>query len=161
MSHDRPDEILPAGCGRGLRVAVCVSRFNEAVTERLRQGALGELQRLGVAAADVTDIAVPGAFELPMAALAAARRGDVDAVVVLGALIRGETAHFDVLAHATATALQDAVRDTGVPMSFGVLTCENLLQAEARAGGSHGDKGAEAAAAAVEMALRFRELEAP
>lgn len=159
MSDNTPQFSLPAGAARGMRIGLCVSRFNEGITERLRQGAISELQRLGVADADVVAIQVPGAYELPMAALALARTGAVDGVVCLGALIRGETSHFDVLAHATAVALQDAVRDTGVPMSFGVLTCEDERQAQARAGGVRGDKGAEAVAAAVEMVLCFREIE--
>lgn len=156
MSQGNSPTSLPADAARGMRIGVCVSRFNEAITDRLRQAAVAELQRLGVGAGDITVIAVPGAYELPMAARALARTGRVDGVVCLGALIRGETAHFDVLANATAVALQDAVRDTAVPMSFGVLTCEDEAQAAARAGGPRGNKGIEAAAAVVEMVLCFR-----
>ena len=98
---------------------------------------------------------MPGAYELPQAAHRLAAAGRYDAIVCIGALIRGETAHFDVLAHATAAAVQDAARATGVPMAFGVLTCEDHAQARARAGGARGNKGREAALAAIEMARLF------
>ena len=155
MSQDRPESTLDAQAGAGLRFAVVTSRYNTAITDRLRAGAVDALTAHGVAAGDIVTEWVPGAFELPMAAWRLARAG-VDGVVCLGALIRGETAHFDVLAHATAAAVQETVRESGVPVSFGVITTENLAQAEARAGGDHGNKGQEAALAALEMALLFR-----
>lgn len=156
MSELRSDAGLSADAGEGLRFAVVVSRFNEDITSRLCDAALETLAAHGVDDEDVLVVDVPGAFELPMAALAAAGSGEVDGVVCIGALIRGETSHFDVLAHSVALAIQNAFRETGVPMSFGVITCENREQAEARAGGVHGNKGVEAALAALEMALLLR-----
>lgn len=156
MSRLRAASDLPHDAAVGLRFAVVVSRFHEAVTARLRDGAVAALRAHGARELNVRVLQVPGAYELPMAAWRVARDGQVDAVICVGALIRGETSHFDVLAQATAQALQDAARDTGVPMAFGVLTCESVQQAEARAGGERGNKGSEAALAALEMALLFR-----
>jgi 6,7-dimethyl-8-ribityllumazine synthase len=159
MSQDRADVTLGPTAGAGMRFAVVVSRYNLAVTDRLRAGAVETLIRHGVAEADVLVEWVPGAFELPLAAGRLARANRLDGVVCLGALIRGETSHFDVLAHATAAAVQDTARETGVPISFGVITTENLEQAEARAGGAHGNKGEEAALATLELALLYRRHE--
>jgi 6,7-dimethyl-8-ribityllumazine synthase len=156
MSQDRPTVVLDDRCGAGLRFAVVTSRYNDAITDRLREGAVAALRRHGVGADDIATESVPGAFELPMAAWRLATTTKIDGVVCLGALIRGETAHFDVLAHSTAAAVQETVRATGVPVSFGVITTENLAQAEARAGGDRGNKGEEAALAVLEMALMFR-----
>lgn len=140
----------PLGAGR--RVAVVVARFNEAVTERLLEGALGALRGAGVREDDLLVVRVPGAFELPFAANAALESSTFDAVVALGAVIRGETGHYD---HVCAAAQQGLLRtglDKGVPVVFGVLTCDTDEQAAARAGGAHGNKGADVALDALRMA---------
>ena len=151
-SGGRPRVLEGNGDGAGLRVAVVVSRFNSDVSDRLLDGALSELDRLRVRAEDVTVIAVPGAFEIPTAALAAARSRRHDAVVCIGAVIRGETPHFDYVAGEAARGIAEISRETGLPILFGVLTTDTMEQALARAGGSAGNKGAEAAQGAVEMA---------
>ena len=140
---------VPIGTGR--RVAVLVSRFNEAITERLERGATDALLRAGVAEADLDIIRVPGAWELPTAARAALATERYDALVALGAVIRGETPHFDYVASAAAEGLAAAAADYDVPIGFGVLTCDTVAQAEARAGGTHGNKGVDAVLAALEM----------
>lgn len=146
--------------GRGLRIAIVVSRYNDFVTDRLRAGALEALAALGVADRDVAVIDVPGSFEIPMAARRAATTGRFDAIVCLGCLIRGETAHFEYIASAASHGLMAASAETGVPMTFGILTTESAEQALARAGAGPTNKGWEAAAAAVEMATLFRSLPA-
>jgi len=138
--------------GHGRRLAVLVSRFNEGITQRLEQGAIGALLRAGVAEVDLDVIRVPGAWELAMAARTALATDRYDALVAVGAVIRGETPHFDYVADATARGLAEAAAEFDTPIGFGVLTCDTLAQAEARAGGSHGNKGADAALAALEMA---------
>jgi 6,7-dimethyl-8-ribityllumazine synthase len=145
--------------GTGLRIAVACSRFNGNVTRLLLAGALGELDSRGVTGADRTVVWVPGAFELPLAAAAAARSGQYDAVICLGAVIRGETSHYDIIAGQCAAGIQQIQLELSLPVVFGVLTTENLDQALARAGGSAGDKGAEAATTAIEMANVLRLLE--
>ena len=138
--------------GEGRRVAVVVARFHERVTARLLEGALAGLAARGVGA-DAVDVAwVPGAFEVPLVAKRMATTGSYDAVICLGAVIRGETAHFDLVAGEAARGVADVARETGVPMIFEVLATETLDQAEARAGGPHGNKGWDAADAALEMA---------
>jgi 6,7-dimethyl-8-ribityllumazine synthase len=148
------------GDGAGLRVAIVVARFNEVVTNALLDGAVQALAHAGVADDDVTVVWVPGAFEIATAArrLAAA---DADAVVCLGAVIRGETAHFDLVANEAARGIAEVTRETGVPCIFEVLATEDLAQAQARAGGVHGNKGWEAAMAAIEMAHVVRALPEP
>jgi 6,7-dimethyl-8-ribityllumazine synthase len=149
-----------AGCGdgSGLRIAVACSRFNGQVTRLLLAGALAELDRCGVAEADRTVVFVPGAFELPLAAMTMAGTHGFDAVVCLGAVIRGETSHYDFVAGQCAAGLQRVQLDMNLPVVFGVLTTENLEQALARAGGALGNKGTEAAATAIEMATLLRRL---
>jgi 6,7-dimethyl-8-ribityllumazine synthase len=153
------DSTLPplSGAG-GCRFAVIVSRFNDAVTARLRQGARAALTEAGAADADVEEFSVPGAFELPQAARVAAETGRFDAVICLGCVVRGETPHFEYIASAVAQGVMDASGDTGVPMAFGVLTTDTLEQAAARAGDGRDNKGFEAAAAAVDMAALIRRL---
>jgi 6,7-dimethyl-8-ribityllumazine synthase len=143
--------------GTGLRVAIVVARFNEIVTTALLDGAVQALAHAGVADDDVTVVWVPGAFEIPTAAARLARTG-VDAVVCLGAVIRGETAHFELVANEAARGISEVTRSTGVPCIFEVLATDDLAQAQARAGGAHGNKGWEAAMAAVEMARLLREM---
>ncbi len=143
-------DVRPSGSGR--RVAVVAARFNEVVTGRLVQGALDGLASFGVAADDVDVAWVPGAFEIPLVARRLAASGDYDAVICLGAVIRGDTAHFELVAGEAARGIAEVTRTTGVPVIFEVLATEDLAQAEARAGGAHGNKGWEAAGAALEMA---------
>ncbi|MCL6646220.1 MAG: 6,7-dimethyl-8-ribityllumazine synthase [Dehalococcoidia bacterium] len=138
--------------GAGLRVCVVVSRWNEFVTRRLLEGAEKVLRERGVADGDVTVAWVPGAFELPTAAKWAAASGRYHAVVCLGAVIRGETAHFEYVAGGAAEGIRQVAQETGVPVIFGVLTVDTVEQALSRAGGKDGHKGEEAALAAIEMA---------
>ena len=144
--------------GDGMRVAVVVSRFNEFVTDLLLEGAREKLAELGVDDGSVTLAYVPGAFELPLAAQRLAATGDQDAVVCLGAVIRGDTDHHIHVGGQAAAGCQRVQLDTGVPVGLGVLTTDTLEQALERAGGRHGNKGADAATAAVEMADLLRQL---
>jgi 6,7-dimethyl-8-ribityllumazine synthase len=138
--------------GEGRRFALVISRFNEFVTSRLREGALDCLRRHGAGEESVDEIWVPGAFELPLAARAAAGTGRYDAVICLGAVIRGATPHFDYVAGESARGIGRVGRDTGIPAIFGVLTTDTVEQAMERAGGEAGNKGWDAARAALEMA---------
>ena len=155
MSHAQPSNSLDQNAAAGLRFALLVSRFNELITDRLRQGALQALVEYGAAQADISTAWVPGAFELPIAASHFASTGSFDAIVCLGAIIRGETNHHDVLAHATASGLQEVARQSQLPVTFGLLTCDTDDQALARAGGDRGNKGFDAALAAIELAILF------
>jgi 6,7-dimethyl-8-ribityllumazine synthase len=137
--------------------AVVVSKFNDFVTERLQKGALAAFASAGARDA-VTVVHVPGAFEIPMAARLAAETGQFNAIVCLGCLIRGETAHFEYISSAVAHGLTQASADTGVPMTFGVLTTNSAEEALARAGEGPTNKGWEAAVAAIEMAAIAAEL---
>jgi 6,7-dimethyl-8-ribityllumazine synthase len=148
----------PNGAGR--RCAVVASRFNESVTKRLVEGALDALTRHGVAFDDADVIWVPGAWELPGAARHLAATERYDAIVAVGAVIRGETPHFDYISTEAARGLSQAIAEFDLPIGFGLLTCDNLAQAEARAGGDHGNKGWDAALAALEMADLFDRLDA-
>ncbi|MFN2582201.1 MAG: 6,7-dimethyl-8-ribityllumazine synthase [Candidatus Dormibacteria bacterium] len=145
----------------GLRFGIVVARFNQLVSQRLLEGALDALRRHGVADDDLTVVWVPGSFEIPVAARELAEHGGVDAVVCLGTVIRGETAHFDYVAGEAARGVAAVHASTGVPTGFGVLTVDRSEQALDRAGGKHGNKGADAALAAVEMAHVLRELRRP
>ncbi len=142
----------------GLKFAIVVSRFNSFVTERLLAGALDALARTGAAGDDIEIVKVPGSWEVPLAAktLAEARRHD--AVICLSAVIRGDTPHFDYVASEAAKGIANASLQTGVPMSFGVLTTNTLEQAIDRAGTKSGNKGFDAAMTAVEMANLMRQL---
>jgi 6,7-dimethyl-8-ribityllumazine synthase len=143
---------------QGLRFALVVSRFNEALTRRLESGAIDCLVRHGAAADDITVYRVPGAWEIPLVAAKVAQGGGMDAVVCLGALVRGGTAHFDLIAAEVAKGIAQASLSSGVPLTFGVITADTLEQAVERAGTKMGNKGWEAALAAVEMARLVREL---
>ena len=144
--------------GSGRRMAVVAARFNEIVTAKLVDGALASLAKHGVAD-DAVDVAwVPGAFEIPAVASRLANSGGYDAVICLGAVIRGDTAHFDLVANEAAHGIAQVSLDTGVPVIFEVLATEDLAQAEARAGGAHGNKGWEAAEAALETASLLDQL---
>ena len=144
--------------GAGLRIGIAVSRFNEVVTSRLLAGARSALERHGVHEDDVDVAWVPGAFELPLVARKLAASGRYQAVICLGAVVRGETPHFEYVAGAAARGIADAARDTGVPVIFGVLTPNTLEQALERAGGKAGNKGYDAAVSAIEMANLLRSL---
>ena len=146
--------------GRGLRIALLRSAFNAKVVDGLLAGAREALLAMGVAAKDITTIDVPGAFELPLAAAAAAHSERFDAVVALGAVIRGDTDHYEHIAREAAAGLAAVARETGVPVGFGVLTVKNAKQAAARARKGKGNKGAEAALAAVAMVHVVRSLKA-
>jgi 6,7-dimethyl-8-ribityllumazine synthase len=139
----------PDGAGR--RFAIVVSRFNAAVTDRLLAGARSCLLQHGVSEAAIDVVSVPGAWELPLAAQAAATRGYA-AIIALGCVIRGETPHFDYVAGAAAQGLERVSLEAGLPVAFGVLTTDNAQQALARAGGRAGNKGWDAAMVALEMA---------
>lgn len=143
---------------RGLKFALLVSRFNSFVTERLLAGALDALQRTGAAEADIEIVRVPGSWEMPAAAAVLARQKRFDAIVCLGAVIRGETPHFDYIAAEAAKGLAQVSLETGVPVAFGVLTTNTLEQAIDRAGAKGGNKGYEAAMTAIEMANLLRSL---
>ena len=140
----------PAGEGR--RVAVIVARFHEQVTGKLLEGALAGLRAHGVAEEAVDVAWVPGAFEIPLVAQRLALTGVYDALICLGAVVRGQTAHFDLVAGEAARGIGAVSRETGIPVIFEVLATESLEDAEARAGGPHGNKGWDAAEAALEMA---------
>ncbi len=144
--------------GQGRRIALVVARFNEFVTSRLRDGARDALRRHGVRDEDVTELWVPGAFEIPLVARAVAEAGGVDAVVCLGAVIRGETPHFEYVANECARGVADVSRDTGVPAIFGVLTTDTAAQANERAGGKLGNKGWDAALAALDVAATLASI---
>jgi len=147
--------------GRRLRIAIVVARFNLKISTLLLDGALDCLMRHGIEEHDITVAWVPGAFEIPMAAKRIASSGEVDALVCLGAVIRGETAHFELIANESARGVAAAALETGVPITFGVLTTEDSAQASERAGGKHGNKGFEAAQAAIEMANLYASLPKP
>lgn len=145
--------------GNDLNIAIVVSRFNEFVTGKLLEGAENALQRHGVKGENVDIVWVPGAFEIPLMAKKCAQSEKYDAVITLGAVIRGATSHFDYVCNGVSSGVTSAALDTGIPIVFGVLTTETIEQAIERSGTKAGNKGAEAAVAAVEMANlndRFR-----
>jgi 6,7-dimethyl-8-ribityllumazine synthase len=136
----------------GKRFGIVVSRFNEFITERLLRSAFDGLSRCGAKSKDIKVIRVPGAFEIPSASRSLAETKKYDAIICLGCLLRGDTAHYDVIVNEVARGIGQSAQETGVPHAFGVLTCETLEQAIDRAGLKMGNKGFEAALAAVEMA---------
>jgi len=136
---------------KGMRFGIIVSRWNSFITERLLQGALDCLRRSGAKSSDIHIVRVPGSFEIPSAARTLAQTSTVDAIITLGCLIRGETTHYEHIATEVTRGIGQSAQDTGVPHSYGVLTCENLEQAIDRAGLKSGNKGWEAAATAIEM----------
>jgi 6,7-dimethyl-8-ribityllumazine synthase len=145
----------------GLRFGLIVSRFNNFITDRLLQGAIDALARGGAADKDVDVVKVPGSFELPLAAKKLADSGRYDALIAIGCILRGETAHYDYVCSETARGLQLAQMDIGVPIMFCVLTCDTLEQAIDRAGLKGGNKGYEAGLAAIEMARLSKKLPVP
>ena len=141
-----------------LRFGIVVSRFNHLISVRLLEGCTAELRRRG--SEDVHVAWVPGAFEIPQAARALAETRRYDAIVALGVVVRGGTPHFDYVCHGVTDGVREVMRDTGVPVAFGVLTTDDVEQALERAGGEHGNKGRDAAQAAIEMARLLPELSA-
>ncbi len=152
MPSERKGELA----AKGLRLAIVVSRFNSFITERLLTGALDTLSRAGADDRRIEVVRVPGSFEIPVTAKALAQSGRFDAVITLGCIIRGETQHFDYISAEVTRGIQLAALETGVPMAFGVLTADTLEQAIDRAGAKSGNKGAEVALAAIEMANLLR-----
>ncbi|CAN6235505.1 unnamed protein product [Urochloa humidicola] len=140
----------------GLRFGVVVARFNEVVTNLLLHGALETFERYSVKAENITVVTVPGSFEVPITAQKLGKSGKFDAILCIGAVIRGDTTHYDAVANSAASGVLNAGLSAGVPCIFGVLTCEDMDQALNRAGGKAGNKGAEAALTAIEMASLFR-----
>ncbi len=143
---------------QGMKFAVVVARWNAVITDRLLEGALDALLRSGARRADIQVIRVPGAWEIPAAARTVANLGLEDAIIALGCLLRGETAHYEAIYNEVARGIGQSQQETGIPHSFGVLTCETLEQALNRAGVKSGNKGFEAAAAAIEMVSLARKL---
>ena len=154
--HGRPEEVAAAIEGQlnaaGKRFAIVVSRFNSFITERLLQGSLDGLRRAGAENQDIALVRVPGSFEIPSAARTLAETKKYDAIICIGCLLRGDTPHYDVIVNEVTRGIGQSAQETGVPHAFGVLTCEALEQAIDRAGLKMGNKGLEAALAAVEMA---------
>ncbi len=157
-----PEPSLPALEGAlnatGKRFAIVVSRFNAFITERLLLSAVDGLVRTGAKKSDIDLVRVPGAFEIPLAARKLAETKKYDAIICIGCLLRGDTAHYDVIVNEVTRGIGQSAQETGVPHAFGVLTCENLEQAIDRAGLKMGNKGFEAALAAVEMASLGRAI---
>jgi 6,7-dimethyl-8-ribityllumazine synthase len=141
------------------RFTIVVARFNGFVVESLLSGAVDTLKRHGVSDNNITVVRVPGAFEMPLVARKVALRGDVDAIIALGAVIRGGTPHFEYVAGECASGLASVARETGIPVAFGVLTTDTIEQAIERSGTKAGNKGADAAMSALEMASLMRNLE--
>jgi 6,7-dimethyl-8-ribityllumazine synthase len=152
------DEIRAAASAVGFRFALVVSRFNSFITDRLQAGAVDALESSGADAKNITVVHVPGSFEIPLAAKKLAEGGRADAVIAIGCILRGETAHFDYVASEVARGVQLAQLDTGIPVIFCVLTCDTLEQAIDRAGLKSGNKGYDAGVAAVEMANLSKKL---
>lgn len=152
------NSVGPVLDGAGIRVGLVCGRFNDKITNRLLDGAEAALERLGVESSDVMTVWVPGAFEIPMAALSLIENGHVDAVVGLGCVIRGETSHYDFVAGECARGIQDVQLATGAPVVFGVLTTENLEQALARSS-DEDNKGDDCVCTAIEMVNLLRRLE--
>lgn len=147
-----PREISATVIGTGKRFAIVAGRFNDFITERLVSGAVDTLVRHGVLDDDITVVWVPGSFELPSVARKLAEKGEFNAIICLGTLIRGGTAHFDLIAAEATKGIAAAGAETGVPITFGVLTTDTIEQAIERAGTKAGNKGGQAAVAALEMA---------
>lgn len=156
--HSKPTALEGDLIATGMKFAIVAARWNAVITDRLLQGALDCLRRSGAAHADIEVIRVPGAWEVPAAARAVAETKQVDAVITLGCLLRGETAHFEAIYNEVARGIGQSQQETGVPHAFGVLTCDTLEQALDRAGVKSGNKGFEAASAAIEMVSLSRKI---
>ncbi len=143
---------------KGLKIGIVVSRFNEMITEKLLTGALETLRQTGIEDQDITLVRVPGSFEIPMASQRLAQTGKLEAIICLGAVIRGETPHFDYLSSQVTHGISQVALKYDLPVTFGVITADTVEQALARAGVKHGNKGSEAAISAVQMANLFKQL---
>jgi 6,7-dimethyl-8-ribityllumazine synthase len=159
VANDQPKIIEGELLARDLRFAFVAARFNDFVVEALIRGALDALKRHGAAEKQVEIVRVPGAFDMPIAARKMALSRRYDALIALGAVVRGQTPHFDYVAGECASGLSRIALESGVPIAFGVLTTETMEQAIDRAGGKAGNKGADAAIAAIEMANLLRRLD--
>ena len=159
MSSQHPGDLDQSVDATGMRIALVVARFNAEICERLLEGALACLQQHGARQRDLQVVRVPGSFEIPLVARKLAVSAGHDAVVCLGALVRGDTLHYEIIAREVSRGIARASLDSGVPITFGVLTTENHQQAEDRAGGKRGNRGADAALAAIEMVQLMRRLE--
>ena len=145
--------------GQNLKIAIVVSQFNEYLTDRLLSGAKDALARCGVLEKNVLVVRVPGSLELAQAALHIAKKGQIDALIALGVVVKGETAHFDYVASEAARGVAEIARETGLPMTFGVLTTYTVEQAMDRSGGKLGNRGYDVAESAVKMATLFKEAD--
>ena len=143
---------------KGLKIGIVVSRFNEMITEKLLTGALETLRQTGIEDQDITLVRVPGSFEIPMASQRLAQTGKLEAIICLGAVIRGETPHFDYLSSQVTHGISQVALKYDLPVTFGVITADTVEQALARAGMKHANKGSEAANSAVQMANLFKQL---
>ncbi len=143
---------------KGLKIGIVVSRFNEMITEKLLTGALETLRQTGIEDQDITLVRVPGSFEIPMASQRLAQTGKLEAIICLGAVIRGETPHFDYLSSQVTHGISQVALKYDLPVTFGVITADTVEQALARAGVKHANKGSEAAISAVQMANLFKQL---
>jgi 6,7-dimethyl-8-ribityllumazine synthase len=159
VAADRQRKIEGERLARGMRVAIVAARFNDFIVEPLLNGAVQLLQKHGAEQRAIKVVHVPGAFELPLVAQKLAKSRHYDAVIALGAVLRGDTPHFDYVAGECAAGLLRVSLDTGVPVIFGVLTTDTVEQATDRAGGKHGNKGADAALTAIEMVALLRSLD--
>jgi 6,7-dimethyl-8-ribityllumazine synthase len=159
--HGRPVAIEGDLSAAGKKFAIVVARWNAVITDRLLQGSLDALHRSGCAKADVEIVRVPGAWEIPSAARTLAETGRFAAIITLGVLLRGETAHYEAIYNEVARGIGQSQQETGIPHAFGVLTCETLEQALDRAGLKAGNKGFEAAVAAIEMASIQAQIQQP
>jgi len=153
-----PKTIEGSLSAKGLKFGLVVSRFNDFIGNKLLEGAIDTLLRSGAEERDIEIAKVPGSFEIPVAAQTMAKKGDYDAIICLGAIIRGSTPHFDYIAAEAAKGIARISLDAGLPISFGVITADNLEQAIERAGTKSGNKGRDAALSAIEMANLFKEM---
>ena len=159
VASDRQRQLKSEKLARGMRVAIVAARFNDFIVGPLLKGAVGLLQEHGAEERSIKVLHVPGAFELPLVAQKLAKSRHYDAVIALGAVVRGDTPHFDYVAGECAAGLMRVSLDTGLPVIFGVLTTDTVEQATDRAGGKHGNKGADAALTAIEMVALLRSLD--
>jgi len=143
---------------KGLKIGIVLSRFNEMITEKLLTGALDTLRQTGIADQDITLVRVPGCFEIPVASQRLAETGKLEAIICLGAVIRGETPHFEYISSQVTHGIGQVALKYDLPVTFGVITADTVEQALARAGVKHGNKGSEAAISAVQMANLFKQL---
>jgi 6,7-dimethyl-8-ribityllumazine synthase len=152
------EELVGKLDSKGVKIGIVVGRFNEMITERLLTGALETLAQNGVSSEDITVVRVPGSFEIPPAAQRLARAREVDAIVCLGAVIRGETPHFEYISLQVSRGIAEVALQYDLPVSFGVITADTVEQAMNRSGVEHSNKGVEATTAVLEMADLFRQL---